>query len=80
MTYSPELFKEIDTSEDRQLSEEEFESYFRQNNKTKIVQELWKNLDSNKNKKIAFVEWKTWSEEVLALESLDIIFAGSKVP
>lgn len=75
------VFDNIDANKDKQITEEEFSNYFRKNkiNKKKVVLALWAHMDKNKNGKINFKEWKDWSQEVLAMESLESIFYNSQV-
>ena len=70
-----EKFKAMDVDGNRQLTEEEFSTFFRQGgNSKKTTARLWNRLDANSNGKVNFKEWKTWAESVLALESVDKTF------
>lgn len=70
-------FKEIDDDSNRQITENEFKDFFLSGgNPRQVVQRLWTKLDSNKNSKINFKEWKAWSEDVLALKSFNDTFGG----
>jgi len=67
-----ETFKGIDTSSDKQISKQEFKMFFMDHGLSAAqATALWDSMDSNKNGKINFVEYRNWALEAFTSDSLD---------
>lgn len=72
-----DTFKKLDASHDRQIKREEFVRYFLGNGLSKgQARSLWDSMDTNRNGKINFVEYRDWATETLTTTSLDDIAVG----
>lgn len=69
-------FKEMDDDKDRQITKDDFFTFFLRSNSESTTSKLWTKLDANANKKINFTEWKAWAEDVCAVQSIGEVFGG----
>lgn len=59
---------------DRQISKKEFAQFFlAQGVSKKSVNALWTKVDTNKNGKINFIEFKTWALQILEAPVLETL-------
>jgi len=67
-------FKQLDPSHDRQIKKKEFCAYFMGNGMGKRqINALWDKMDSNRNGKVNFVEYRDWAADNLQQEDLNDI-------
>jgi Ca2+-binding EF-hand superfamily protein len=65
-------FRSLDASKDRQIQRKEFAMFFMGNGLSKAqVSRLWREIDTNSNGKVNFVEFRDWAREALEVQSLD---------
>eukprot|EP00931_Biecheleriopsis_adriatica_P003729 TRINITY_DN105500_c0_g1_i1.p1 TRINITY_DN105500_c0_g1~~TRINITY_DN105500_c0_g1_i1.p1 ORF type:complete len:264 (+),score=63.26 TRINITY_DN105500_c0_g1_i1:49-840(+) len=71
-----DTFKLLHPSKDRVVEKKEFKAYFMGNGLSQDqASALWNSLDTNKNGKISFIEFREWAQDAFISESVDQVAA-----